>query len=370
MRLENGSLYLDCNATLPTKKEVLSAFLRAEKEGFANPSSSYLLGKRARKMVEHSRENILSKLNFNGNLVFTSSATEANNLLLLSASFNERIKKIIVSRIEHPSISEVIPVLKKQGSKVEEIRVGRDGVIDLERLDKSVSFGCFVSVIAAHNETGVIQPIREIAEICTRKNALFHTDLVQAFGKIKLPFESVKPNALTIASHKIGGPKGIGALIFDDKIKIVPMIRGGGQEKGYRSSTESVPLIFAFSKAVELTDTEKFFKLKTIRDEMEKLLSEKFSLTIYGKNSPRLPNTSFFSIEGFDGREIQNKLNKEKIYIGTGSACHGAGLQIPRVVLEMGYTNVDYPLRISFSSMTKERDIRKFVSVLCEILRV
>lgn len=370
MKLEDGSFYFDCNATLPIRKEALKAFLECEKIGFANPSSPYFIGVEAREILEKARENILKKIKFKGNLLFASSATEVNNLVLWSAAENQKIKKIIVSKIEHPSILELLPFVYKSGKEIVQINVNKDGIVDINQLEKAVSSDSFVSILTAHNETGVIQPIKEITNICKSKEALFHTDAVQGFGKIELPFGESQPNALTISSHKIGGPKGVAALAFDEKVKIVPMLKGGGQEWGLRASTESVPLVFSFSCAVDLIDIGKFSELKKMRDEMEEELSQKVPLTIYGKHSPRLPNTSFFSIKGKDGREIQKILDKQKIYVGTGSACHSSGKTLPKVLLEMGFGKENFPLRISFSSLTIEKDKRHFVDVFCRLLSV
>lgn len=367
MRLDDGSYYFDCNATIPMKRKAVKAFMDGEKMAFANPSSPYFAGIKSKEVLESSRANILRKLRFEGELVFTSSATEANNLVILSAAKNEKIKEIIISKIEHPSVYELRQIVKSFGKEIIEIGVDKDGVVDLEQLESAISSQSFVSILTVHNETGVIQPVGEIARICERKMALFHTDAVQGFGKIELPFGETNPNAITISSHKIGGPKGVGALAFDKKIELIPMICGGGQEKGLRSSTESIPLIFSFSCAVDLIDTYRFSKLKEIRDEMEDNLSQKFGLTIYGKNSERLPNTSFFSIRGLDGREAQRILNENKIYVGTGSACHGAGKNLPKVLTEMGFSNEKYPIRVSISSLTKKRDIEKFTDIFCSL---
>lgn len=367
MKLEDGSYYFDCNATMPMNIKAVKAFLNGEKMAFANPSSPYFAGVKSKEILENSRENILRKLKFEGEIVFTSSATEANNLIILSAAKDEKIKKIIISKIEHPSVYELKEIVRSFGKEIVEIGVDKNGVVDLEELENAVSFQSFVSILTAHNETGVIQPVEEIAKICQRKIALFHTDAVQGFGKIELPFGEAKPNSITISSHKIGGPKGAGALAFDKKIKLTPMICGGGQEKGLRSSTESVPLIFSFSCAVDLIDASRFSKLKAIRDEMEYKLSSKYHLTIYGKNSERLPNTSFFSIKGVDGREAQRVLNEKKIYVGTGSACHGAGTNLPKVLIEMGFSNEEYPIRVSISSFTKKKHIEEFVEIFCSL---
>lgn len=367
MKLDDGSYYFDCNATMPMSRKAVNAFLEGEKIAFANPSSPYFVGIKSKEVLESSRENILRRLKFEGEVVFTSSATEANNLVILSAAKDEKITKVIISTIEHPSIFELKRIVKSFGKEIVEIGVDQNGVVDLQQLANEVSYQSFVSILTAHNETGVIQPVEEIAKICERKTALFHTDAVQGFGKIELPFWDIKPNSITVSSHKIGGPKGIGALLFDKKINLIPILYGGGQEKGLRSSTESVPLIFSFSRTVDLIDTSKFAKLKTLRDEMEERLSSKYPLTIYGKNSRRLPNTSFFSIKNLDGREAQRILNENKIYVGTGSACHGAGKSLPKVLTEMGFFNEEYPIRISISSSTKKKDIDDFIEVFCSL---
>ena len=363
--------YFDCNATLPVRKEALKAYLEGEKLAFANPSSSYPPGKVAKEYLENSRKTILKNLNFDGDLIFTSSATESNHLALLSYAQNKEIKRIIMSKVEHPSIYELQDVLKGYGKEVCEVSVDKNCLVDLNQIESLLKEKrSAVALIFAHNEAGVIQNFEEIAKICQRYNALLHLDCVQAFSKIELPFKKYCPDTLSIASHKIGGPKGIAGLTFKKGVKLHPMLLGGGQEKGLRSSTESVPLIHSFATAADSINLKKYRKIERLRDYFERKLSSLFDIEIYGKNSLRLPNTSFFSLRNFDGREIQEKLSKMNICVGTGSACHASSSSLPKVIFEMGYKDVQFPLRVSFSYKTKRFDVLYLLQKLEEITKM
>jgi len=276
--------YFDCNATLPVRKEALKAYLEGEKFAFANPSSSYPPGKVAKEYLENSRKTILNKLNFDGDLIFTSSATESNHIALLSYAQNQKIERIVMSKVEHPGVYELRNVLRGMGKDVCEVSVDKNCLIDLNQLQSFLKEKrSAVALIFAHNETGVIQNFAEIAKICLKYNALLHLDCVQAFSKVELPFKQYFPDTLSIASHKIGGPKGVAALAFKKRVKLYPMLYGGGQEKGLRSSTESVPLIYSFAKVSDSIDIEKYKTVETLRNYFEEKLSSLLKIEIYGK---------------------------------------------------------------------------------------
>jgi cysteine desulfurase len=372
MKLADGSVYLDANATMPMYPEAADAFLKAEKCAFANPSSPYPPGKKAREVLEGSRMEILRRMNYDGELIFTGSGTEANHLAVLSAAASRKEKRVLISTIEHPSCYELRNRLGEIGVRVDEFGVDAHGVIDLNRLEELLKTPASLAVvISAHNETGVIQPVGCAIKMCGEKGVLFHTDAVQAFGKIDLPSGGLTPDTAAVAAHKIGGPKGIGALFFSKGTKIIPMLTGGGQEKGLRASTEAVTLAAAFAAAAKSADPGSFFKIHELRDLMEERIAGLVAYSeFFGKNTARLPNTSFFSAKGKDGRIIQQYLAERGFYVGTGSACHGSGSGIPRVLREMGRPDSSYPVRVSLSKFSTAQEINDFVDMFSNAVKV
>jgi len=372
MRLADGTVYLDANATVPMCREAVEAFEEAERSSFANPSAPYPPGKTARETLERARNDILSKLGREGSLIFTGSGTEANHLAILSAAETRPEKRAVISAIEHPSCLELKKRLKSLGNSVEVLGVGTDGRADLDELAALLEKPASVVVMmSAHNETGVVQPVAAAARLCRERGVLFHTDAVQAFGKIKLPWGEDCPDTAAIAAHKIGGPKGIGALFFRKGTKIVPMLSGGGQEGGLRASTEAVPLAAAFAAAARAADVEAFARLAGVRDSLETgVAAVAPRADFHGSTAERLPNTSFFSVEGLDGRVLQQRLSEKGFYVGTGSACHGAGSEVPRVLREMGKGGASFPLRVSFSRATAPEEIEEFAGAFAEILKM
>lgn len=372
MKLADGAVYLDANATVPLRPEALGAMIAAEKDSFANPSAPYPAGKKARETLESARSSILSKLGLEGELVFTGSGTEANHLAILSAAESRPEKRVLMSSIEHPSCLELRDRLRKLGVATEEFGVDSSGAADLaclnDLLEKTASL---VVLMCAHNETGVIQPVEEALRICRGKGVLFHTDAVQAFGKVPLPLSGEVPDTLSIAAHKIGGPKGIGALFFRKGTRLLPMLFGGGQERGLRASTEAVPLAAAFAAAASAADLLSYGDTGKLRDMIEERIAAVSPGTLfYGKNRARLPNTSFFSLQGADGRDIQKRLAGERFYVGTGSACHGEGSEMPGVIVQMGWQEASFPLRVSLPRETDPEEAEAFVEALARSIKV
>ncbi|HNQ78856.1 MAG TPA: aminotransferase class V-fold PLP-dependent enzyme [Acidobacteriota bacterium] len=372
MRLHDGAVYLDANATVPQCREALEAMLEAENRSFANPSAPYPAGKKSRETLDSARASILSKLGLEGRLVFTGSGTEANHLAILSAAAVRPEKRVLMSAIEHPSCLGLIEKLRGSGVKTELFGIDVDGTADLSRLGTLLEEpASLVVLMCAHNETGVVQPVARALEMCRGSGVQFHTDAVQAFGKIRLPLSGGCPDTLSIAAHKIGGPKGIGALFFREGTEIIPMLSGGGQEGGLRASTEAVPLAAAFAAAAEAADHGMFGTLAEIRDMMEEGIRDIApDADFHGKSAPRLPNTSFFSLPGIDGRKVQQELAARGFFVGTGSACHGAGSEIPAVLVEMKRPAASFPLRVSISRQTTGKEIEGFLEALAEAIKV
>jgi cysteine desulfurase len=247
------------------------------------------------------------------------------------------------------------------------------GALDLEAFDALIAEDvALVAILAAHNETGVLQPLDHVGRSCHRCGVLFLTDAVQALGKVPSPWTQAQPHYLAAAAHKLYGPKGIGALAVRRGTPLRPMLVGGGQEGGRRSSTEAVPLAVAFGAACELA-TENLAKtagMKGLRDQMEERLKAKWSAVIHAEDGPRLPNTSFFSLPGVVGAEVATALDRAGVAVSTGSACHSGGGVGPRVLKAMGVAQglMGSVLRVSLGRDTTERDILDFEDRLSRVL--
>ena len=311
--------YLDYNASAPMNERVKS-YVKEIMDMHGNPSSVHTKGRKLKDLLEISRQRIALFTNCNQkNVIFTSGATEANNLAL------NGYKKKIVSTIEHESI-------KKQKNTIP-IDVNKEGYIDLVKEE------IIVSVMFANNETGIIQPIENIIKITKKYKVPFHTDGVQAVGRINIDFLKLGINMMTISSHKIGGPSGAGALIVNSKKHILkPLLLGGDQEDSLRSGTEPLLAIAGFGQAAELLDIKQIEKLKALRIAFEKKLKKaKLGIQIIGENSNRLPNTFMMYTPGIKAEDLLIALDLEGFDVSTGSAC-SSGKAEPSIVLKrMGY---------------------------------
>lgn len=361
--------YLDYNATTPLDERVAGVLAEAQRKLYGNPSSVHEEGRRAKSALEEARESVASFAGCKrGEVIFTSSGTEANRLILSSASTaRENRLRVLISAIEHPSVEAQVPLLEGAGCTVEEIPVNSSGYVDLAALEQMLSDDvAVVSVMTAHNETGVIQPVERVGELCRASGAFFHTDAVQAAGKIPLSWNTARPDYLVIAAHKFYGPKGIAAAIVREGSPLTPILVGGGQESGKRASTEAVPLAVGMAEACKLAGDLSVMKtLEKLKNIMESELKRIFSSTIYGFTSKRLPNTSFFSIKGVDSRELVKKLDSMGFAVSSGSACHGENEICPMVLRKMGFKDNDLSaLRVSLGRFTSESDVTLFLSAL------
>ncbi len=371
MRLGDSTLYFDCNATTPEAPEVAEACVQAEREGFANPSSLHGPGRRARALLEQARSRVAGLAGCSSDeVIFTGSATEANHVAILSAAeVPAPRRRVVVSAIEHPSVLAACQKLRAMGFKVDEAPVTADGAVDLAAFELLMGDDVgLVSVMAAHNETGVLQPLKAVAAMCRKHGALFHTDAAQAMGKVASPWGSASPDYMTMAAHKMYGPKGIAALVARRAAPLAPVLTGGGQESGRRSSTEAVPLAAGFGVAALLASggLAEFAKLAELRRTLEEGVLAQAGAVVFGATATRIPNTSFFAIPGLSGMALAKRLDDLKIAAGTGSACHEGGESLPRVLECMGVTLPPgtSPVRISMGRGTTEADVRELSSAL------
>ncbi len=362
-------IYLDHNATTPLDPPVLEAMLPYLTTLYGNPSSLYRLGRIARSAIDTAREQVASLINANPtNIIFTSGGTEANNLALANAGN----QKLWISAIEHPSIFEFAESLQQPLSR---LAVDCTGLIDLNKLAaEPIQSGDFVSIMLANNETGAIQPIAEISKQLANRGITFHTDAVQALGKIPLSFKQLGVQMLSVSSHKIYGPKGCGALVVSDDIRLQARQRGGEQERGLRAGTENVAAIVGFGKAAELAQqvlSERNEKLQTLKNQLEQQLLSLPNLEIFAEHSPRLPNTVQFAVEGLSGEMLLMQLDQKSIAVSSGSACASGSEAISPVLAAMSIkpSLAKAAIRVSLGKDNTEQDIHQFVSILKTLLR-
>jgi len=360
--------YLDYNATAPAKPEVIVEVSRIMTDG-GNPSSVHSVGRRAKSILEKARTDIALMLNARPQMViFTSGGTEANNIALKSLDLDN----IIISATEHDSILQIAEnlSLNVESSNVEICPVDENGLVREEALDKILSGKkgkTLVSIMLANNETGVIQDIKTLSTLVHEKGALMHTDAIQAFGKIPLDFKALGVDMMSLSAHKIGGPQGVGALIAHESLKITPLIAGGGQEVGRRSGTENLAGIAGFAKAVELVpqSLQKMDFLGQERDRMEGEISQ-FSneVIFFGKNSPRLPNTSLILMPEILSETQVMAFDLENICISSGSACSSGKVKPSHVIAAMGGSEraARSTIRFSLGWNSSSEDVDRFVA--------
>lgn len=354
-------VYADYNATSPIIDSVRKSILEVLSKQILNPSSLHRKGQEARKILQDARDNVRGIIGALGDkeVVFTSGATEANNLVMRGVAGYRHV----ISAIEHPSIlnSAYNPHI---------IPVNQEGVVDLLELKKILSKlerdRVIVSVMMANNETGVIQPVKEVAEIAHKFGAICHTDAAQSVGKIEVNMEDLGVDLLTLSAHKFGGIAGSGVLIFDKKLVIEPIVIGGGQEKGLRGGTENIVAIAGLSAALQdIPDLlSKMDEIKKLRDQLEcELLNLASGIKIFGKNSKRLPNTSLIYMPKVRSDVQLMHFDLNNIAVSNGSACSSGKVEPSHVLLAMGATKeqAECSIRISIGPKTKPRDVEKIV---------
>lgn len=359
--------YLDNNATTEMLPEVKTLLMKSISEkGALNPSSIHSPGREAKHLVEDARNTIIKALNAdlrNFNVIFTSSGTEANNTLIKGLSDDT---DLFISAIEHSSLLK--PSKKRNNTFF--IKVTNDGLIDLndlmQKLEQSKNKEKLISIMLANNETGVIQDFPKIIEIAKEHNAFVHTDASQAFGKISFDFEELPVDAITISSHKIGGPLGASALIKRKKLKLTPLIEGGPQEDNMRAGTENILGIIGFAEAVKFikTTVQKHQNQKENRDYLEKELKEiDKNLKIYAQNKNRLPNTSCIASSKFTSALQQIHMDLENIAISGGSACASGKVSRSHVLAAMDNNDelIQNAIRVTLGINSTQSEINHFI---------
>jgi len=358
------SIYLDNAATtkvLPEVKEEINKYLS---DLYANPSSIHEFGIEAKEVLTKARtmiaESIGSEIN---EIIFTGSGTEANNFALKGLFFNNFPEKnhIVTTAIEHDCVLNACGWLESRGAEVTYLKVDENGFVNPEELEKAITEKTFiVSIMHGNNEIGTIQDLALLAKICHDKGVLFHSDACQSFTKVPINVKEMQIDLLTINAHKIHGPKGVGALYVKKGIKISPLLHGGGQEFGLRSSTENVPGIMGFAKAVQIANFENVKKITTFRDNFIKKILEIDKVKLNGPTGEQRLcnniNVSFFMLEG---ELIQGELSKKGIFVSTGSACSSSSKATSHVMkaIECPMEYLHGNIRISISKETTEEEL-------------
>ena len=366
MSSDKKIIYVDNNATTavdPQVFEVMKPFLT---EMYANPSSIHTFGGQVGKYIDSARASVAGLIGADPKeIIFTSCGTESDSSAIYSAlHLCPKKKKIVVSKVEHPAILTLGQELVRRGYRVEEAPVDAHGRIDMERLEELIDDDtAIVSIMWANNETGNIYPVEEIAKIAKRHGALFHTDAVQAVGKIDINLAESNIDMLSLSGHKLHAPKGVGALYVKRGVRFRPFIAGGHQERSRRAGTENVPGIVALGKACELAAENMEYEnthVRKLRDKLEKhLLANIKSTKLNGDVDNRLPNTSNISFEFIEGESILLLVDRLGICASSGSACTTGSLEPSHVLRAMGvpYTAAHGAIRFSFSRYNTEEEV-------------
>ena len=370
-------IYLDNAASTPVHEKVIEEMLPYFREQYGNPSSIHRHGRLANAAIQNSRKRIASLINANSNeILITSGGTESNNTAIYGIASQNKGKHVITSAIEHDAILEPCKRLEKEGYRISFLPVDKYGFVNPEDLKKEISNDtCLITIMYANNEVGTIQSIKKMVQIAREKNIIFHTDAVQAVGKIPIDVKELGVDLLSISSHKINGPKGVGALYIRSGVTISPLILGGGQENGLRSGTENVASIIGFGMACELAKNnmnENTDHLKKLTTKLTtRVLHEIPATTLNGHPDMRTPNNTHFTFLGVNGEDLIIKLDENKISASTGSACSVKIQKASHVLKAMGFSHeqVTGSLRLTVGITNTEQEIDQTVDVLKNVVR-
>ncbi len=383
--MSKRTVYLDNAATTPVLDEVLEEMLPYMSARYGNPSSLHSIGRDAKAALDKARERICNALNIHGSIIFTSGATEANNLAIkgfayrmLRDGFGRDDLLVVVSSIEHESVLEPCRALEKEGLNVSYLPADRDGIVRPESLEHTLSSykykSALVSVMLANNEVGTIQRLKEITDVAHRHGAFVHSDAAQAIGKVKVDARELAVDMLTISAHKVYGPKGVGALCISDGVRLEPILHGGGHEYGLRSGTQNVPAIVGLGKVAELIP--RFISLyeghvRQLRDRLIKGILEIPYTRLNGHAEMRLANNAHISFLGISGEDLIIKLDEHGIAASTGSACSTLKQKESNVLRAMGLSReeINGSLRLTLGIQNDEQDVDYTLNVMADVVR-
>lgn len=372
-------VYVDNNATTAVAKEVFEAMVPYLNEKYGNPSSMHTFGGKIRRDVELARERVAELIGAEdpSEIIFTSCGTESDNTAIISTlrAYPQK-RHIITTKVEHAAVLNLCQYLEREGYRVTYLDVDREGLIDLGQLREEISPDtAIITVMSANNETGVIFPIEEIAKIAQEHNIVFHTDAVQAVGKIPLKVKDIEGiSLLSLSGHKLHAPKGVGALYVRKGVRFQPLIIGGHQERNRRAGTENVASIIGLGVACELSEKfmdEENTRVKALRDKLEDGILSRISNTrVNGGKEKRLPNTTNIGFEFVEGEAILLMLDEKGICASSGSACTSGSLTPSHVLRAMGvpFTYIQGSIRFSLSRYNTEEDIDYILKELPPII--
>ena len=370
-------VYLDNNATTRLDPMVIEEMLPFLTKYYGNPSSGYAFAARARKAVDLARERLAALLGCApSEIVFTSGGTESNNAVIHSAlQFEPHGKHVVTNAVEHSAVLRPCQDLEKQGCGVTFLGVDQHGNVELAELEGAIRpETALVSMMWANNETGVLFSVQKIAELCRRKGVLFHTDAVQAVGKIPIRLRETAINFLSLSAHKFHGPKGVGALYVNGRTRFNSLIAGGGQENGHRGGTENVAGIVGLGKAAELALkhlAEGKGNVHSMRDRFEKAILQSVSgASVNGAGAQRIPNTSSLSFEGIESPAALLLLDRHRICCSAGSACRTGSQEASHVLRAMnpGGDGARRSLRFSFGRFNSEAEIDRAIEIVPKVI--
>jgi cysteine desulfurase len=376
-------IYLDTAASTPAADEVIAEMLPYLKERYGNPSSIHKFGRETTRAIHLARKRVAEMIGASSprEITFTSGGTEANNLALKGTAMHIKRKMpeknmIITSSIEHDAVLEPCKDLEDRGFVIMHLPVTGEGLVRPSELKSMMTDNvALVSIMYANNEVGTIQPIKELIEIAHQAGALFHTDAVQAAGKLPLNVQNLGVDMMSLSSHKINGPKGVGALYIKSNLKILPIIHGGGQEWYLRSGTENVPGIVGFGKACELA-TKRMSQYQEhvagLRDYLvERVLKEIPRSRLNGLTTERIPNNAHFTFFGVNGEDLIIKLDENGIAASTGSACSVKKQKQSHVLKAMGFSHEEITgsLRLSLGMHNTREEVDRAVDILSNVVK-
>ena len=371
--------YFDNAATTMVKKEVVDKMFPYFVESYGNPSSLYTLGRRAKVGIEEARRQVANLINCDKNeIYFTSGGTESDNTALKGIMYlnKNKGKHVITTKIEHHAILNSCKTLEENGFKVTYLNVDKDGIINLEELVNAITKDTvLISVMFANNEIGSVQPIQKIGEIAKEKGIIFHTDAVQACGNVKIDVKEMNIDMLSLSGHKIGAPKGIGALYVNKNIEFKNLIDGGHQERDKRAGTENVPGMIGLGEACKIAknNMEKHInQLKVLRNifvsEIQKQVPD---IKINGSMEHRLPGNTNISFKGVNGNALLMKLDEKGICASAGSACSSGSSMPSHVLTAIGLTSeyAEGTLRVTFGDENTKEDVEYLVTSLADVIK-
>lgn len=363
-------VYLDNGATTKVSEDVKKSMDPFFSEDYGNASSLHDFGRKAKKALENSRRVIAEYINAEpGEIIFTSGGSESDNLAIKGVAFSniDKGNHIITSKIEHPAVLETCRFLERHGFEVTYLDVDNEGFISLEDLKNAITDRTIlVSIMHANNEIGTLEPIEEIGKICKSKGIYFHTDAVQSFTKSKIDVRSSNIDLASFSSHKIHGPKGVGALFIREGIRIDKMSHGGHHEFNKRAGTENIPGIVGFAKAVEVADESSILKMAELRDILIEELTKIENTQLNGPKDKRLCNNVNIAFNFVEGESLLTMLDLAGIAVSTGSACSSRSLEPSHVLLAIGLKHeiAHGSIRFTLSRYTTEEEIRYVVDIV------